>query len=164
MQKSDIFKLQLECRTLNVTLTRIARENFDEVIELELEPSQESILPTNVFSIAESTLSDTFHPRAICLDGTVVGFVMYQFGEVGEFDEDECTIWRLMIDRNHQNKGIGKVAMSLVLDEIRSHNRCKLVDIYYDAENTVARKLYAKFGFKEVGHRDNGDIIAERPI
>ena len=164
LQKSDIFKRQLECRTLNVTLMRITRENFDDVIELELEPSQESILPSNVFSIAESTLSDTFHPRAICLDGTVVGFVMYQFGEVGDFDENECTIWRLMVDRSQQNKGIGKIAMGLVLGEIRSHNRCKLVDIYYDAENTVARKLYAKFDFKEVGHRDDGDIIAERPI
>ena len=164
MQNSDIFKRQLECRTLNVTLMRITRENFDDVIELELEPSQESNLPSNVFSIAESTLSDTFHPRAICLDGTVVGFVMYQFGEVGDFDEDECTIWRLMVDRSQQNKGIGKIAMGLVLDEIKSHNRSKLVDIYYDAENTVARKLYAKFDFKEVGHRDDGDIIAERPI
>ena len=115
LQNSDIFKRQLECRTLNVTLMRITRENFDDVIELELEPSQESTLPSNVFSIAESTLSDTFHPRAICLDGTVVGFAMYQFGEIGEFDEDECTIRRLMVDRSQQNKGIGKIAMGLVL-------------------------------------------------
>ena len=150
--------------TLNVTLMRIARENFDDVIDLELEPSQERNLPSNLYSIAEALLSDTFHPRAICLDGTVVGFVMYQFGEVGDADEDECTIWRLMVDRSHQNKGIGKAAMGLVLDEIRSHNRCKLVDIYYDAENTAAKKLYAQYGFKDVGHRDDGDIIAERPI
>ena len=147
-----------------VTLSRIARENFDDVIDLELEPSQERNLPSNVYSIAEASLSETFHPRAICLDGSVVGFVMYQFGEVGDFDEEECTIWRFMIDRSRQNQGIGKVAMSLVLDEIRSHNRCKLVDIYYDPKNTAAKKVYARYGFKEVGHRDDGDIIAERPI
>lgn len=89
---------------------------------------------------------------------------MYQFGEIGDFDQDECTIWRFMIDRSQQNKGIGKTAMSLVLEEIRSHNRCKLVDIYYGSKNTAAKKLYARFGFKEVGYRDDGDIIAERPI
>ena len=142
----------------------ISRDTFDDVIELELETSQESNLPSNVFSIAESTLSETFHPRAICLDGRVVGFLMYQFGEIGDFDQDECTIWRFMIDRSQQNKGIGKTAMSLVLEEIRSHNRCKLVDIYYGSKNTAAKKLYARFGFKEVGYRDDGDIIAERPI
>ena len=149
---------------MNVTLVRIARENFDDVIELELEPSQEGNLPSNAYSIAESTLSETFHPRAICLDGKVVGFLMYQFGEVGDFDEDECTIWRFMIDRSRQNQGIGKVAMGLALDEIRAHNRCKLVDIYYGSENTAAKKVYARYGFKEVGRRDDGDIIAERPI
>ncbi|MEO1502570.1 MAG: GNAT family N-acetyltransferase, partial [Pseudomonadota bacterium] len=60
---------------MNVTLMAISRDTFDDVIELELETSQESNLPSNVFSIAESTLSETFHPRAICLDGRVVGFL-----------------------------------------------------------------------------------------
>ena len=71
-----------------MTLISIARENFDDVIKLELEPSQESNLPSNAYSIAESTLSETSHPRAICLDNKVVGFLMYQFGEAGDFDED----------------------------------------------------------------------------
>ncbi len=153
-----------ENRKLDLSLTKISRDNFEDVIELELEKHQEENLPSNVYSIAESTLSTTFHPRAICVAGKVVGFLMYQFGEVGDADEDECTIWRFMIDRRYQNKGIGKVAMGLLLEEIRSHQRCKLVDIYYDAENTAAKKIYSGYGFKEVGHRDDGDVIAERPI
>ena len=149
---------------MDVKLTEISRENFDDVIELELERSQEKNLPSNVYSIAESTLSPLFHPRAIYMDGEVVGFLMYQFGEVGDFDENECTIWRLMVDRKHQNTGIGKMAMSLVLAEIKAHNRCDLVDIYYDPQNIAAKKLYARYGFKEVGHKDDGDIIAERAL
>jgi len=89
---------------------------------------------------------------------------MYQFGEIGEVDEDECTIWRLMIDRKYQNTGIGTKAMGLLLEEIKAHRRCKLVDIYYDPQNLAAKKLYANYGFREVGERDDGDIIAERPI
>ena len=146
---------------LNVTLQKITRDNFYDVIDLELDEGQEKNLPSNLFSIAESTLSSTFHPRAICQDGRVVGFVMYQFGEIGDFDEDECTIWRLMMGLEYQNKGIGKIAMGLVLAEIRAHQRCSLIDIYYDPKNLAARKLYARYGFKEVGFRDDGDIIAE---
>ena len=117
---------------MDVKLTKIDRANFHDVIELELEEAQEKYLPSNIYSIAESTLSPLFHPRAICKGDEVVGFTMYQFGEIGEPDEDECTIWRFMIDRKHQNSGIGKIAMGLLLKEIKAHNRCKLVDIYYD--------------------------------
>lgn len=150
-----------ETAKLNVKLVKITKDNFDDVIELELEEGQKKYLPSNVYSIAESTLSPLFHPRAICLDDRVVGFTMYQFGEIGEFDEDECTIWRFMIDREHQNTGIGTKAMRLLLEEIKAHMRCKLVDIYYDPKNLAAKKLYINQGFKEVGYRNDGDVIAE---
>ena len=146
---------------MTVKLMKIVENNFDDVIELELEKEQKKYLPSNVYSIAESTLSPLFHPRAICKDDKVVGFLMYQFGEIGDVDEDECTIWRFMIDRKYQNTGIGKIAMGLVLKEIKEYERCKLVDIYYNPENLAAKKLYASYGFKEVGYRDDGDVIAE---
>ena len=143
---------------------KVVRNNFNDVIELEIEEAQEKYISSNVITIAESTLSPyfhLFHHRAICVDEKVIGFVEYQFGEIGEFDENECTIWRFMIDRKHQNTGIGKIAMSLLLEEIKAHERCKLVDIYYDPQNLVAKKLYASLGFKENGNRDDGDVIAE---
>jgi len=146
---------------MEVSLTRIVEDNFEDVIEFELEEDQEKNLPSNVYSIAESTLSPLFHPRAICVDGKVVGFVMYQFGEIGDDDEDECTIWRFMVDRRHQNTGIGKIAMGLLLEEIKAHNRCSLIEIYYDPKNVAAQKLYSGYGFKVVGERDDGDLIAE---
>jgi diamine N-acetyltransferase len=143
---------------------KVVRDNFNDVIELEIEEAQEKYISSNVITIAESTLSPyfhLFHHRAICVDDKVVGFVEYQFGEIGEFDEDECTIWRFMIDRKHQNTGIGKNAMSLLLEEIKAYGCCKLVDVYYDPQNLVAKKLYANYGFKEVGDRDDGTVIAE---
>lgn len=153
-----------QVRQLNVTLCKITRDNFDQVIGLTLGDDQKDILPSNVFSIAESNLSPLFHPRAIYLDDEVVGFAMYQFGEVGEFDEDDCTIWRLMIDHKRQNTGIGTLALGLVIDEIKSYKRAKLIDIYYHPENLAAKKLYAKFGFRVVGDRDDGTLIAEIAI
>ncbi len=149
---------------MDVKLMKVVRNNFNDVIELEIEEAQEKYISSNVITIAESTLSPyfhLFHHRAICVDEKVVGFVEYQFGEIGEFDENECTIWRFMIDRKHQNTGIGKIAMSLLLEEIKAHERCKLVDIYYDPQNLAAKKLYASLGFKENGNRDDGDVIAE---
>lgn len=149
---------------MNVTLCKITRDNFDDVIGLSLGVGQEERLPSNVYSVAESTLSTLYHPRAICRDGRIVGFLMYQFGEIGEFDEDDCTIWRFMIDHQHQNTGIGTAAMALVIEEIKTYKRAKMIDIYYHPDNIVAAKLYAKFGFKVVGDRDDGTLIAEIAI
>lgn len=149
---------------MQISLRKITRENFDAVIGLSLRDDQKDVLPSNVFSIAESTLSPLFHPRAICQDDKVVGFAMYQFGEVGDFDEDDCTIWRFMIDQQHQNTGIGTIALALLIEEIKSYHRAKLIDIYYHPENLAAKKLYAKFGFKVVGDRDDGTLIAEIAI
>ena len=58
---------------MDVKLAKIIWDNFHDVIELELEEVQENYLPSNVFSIAESTLSPLFHPRAICSGDKVVG-------------------------------------------------------------------------------------------
>lgn len=149
---------------MKISLSKITRKNFDAVIGLSLRDDQKDVLPSNVFSIAESTLSPLFHPRAICQDDKVVGFAMYQFGEIGDFDEDDCTIWRFMIDRHHQSTGIGTIALGLVIEEIKSYHRAKLIDIYYHPENLAAKKLYAKFGFKVVGDRDDGTLIAEIAI
>lgn len=149
---------------MKISLSKITRKNFDAVIGLTLRDDQKDVLPSNVFSIAESTLSPSFHPRAICQDDKVVGFTMYQFGEIGDFDEDDCTIWRFMIDQQHQNTGIGTIALGSVIEEIKSYRRAKLIDIYYHPENLAAKKLYAKFGFKVVGDRDDGTLIAEIAI
>ncbi len=149
---------------MNFTLCKITRENFDDVIGLTLGDEQNDLLPSNVHSIAESTLSPLFHPRAICLDELTVGFAMYQFGETGDFDEDDCTIWRFMIDQKYQQQGIGRLALGLVIDEIKTYNRAKLIDIYYHPENIAAKKLYAKFGFRVVGDRDDGTLITEIAI
>lgn len=149
---------------MDVRLAKIDGPKFDDVIGLELEEDQIDYLPSNLYSIAESTLSPLFHPRAILLDGKVVGFVMYQFGAVGAFDEGECTIWRFMIDRAMQNKGIGQAAMAIVIEEIKSHGLCDLIDIYYSPKNIAAKKVYSRFGFIETGHRDDGDIIAELKV
>ncbi len=146
---------------LDVKLIDVVRDNFNDVIELEVEKAQKKYLPSNLFSIAESRFSTSTYLRAICVGDKVVGFLDYEFGEIGESDENECTIWRFMIDRKHQNTGIGRIAMGLLLEEIKAHKRCKLVDVYYDPQNRPAKKLYARYGFKENGYRDDGDVIAE---
>ena len=145
---------------MEVKLTEIVYDIFHDVIDLEVEEAQEEYLPSNLYSIAEASFCSSFHPRAIWQEETIVGFLMYQFG-IEDNEQHECTIWRFMIDRRYQNKGIGKAAMALVMDEISENEQCEMVEIYYDENNIAAKKLYTFYGFKVVGNRDDGDVIAE---
>ena len=145
---------------MSVKIAKILYENFHEVIDLEVEIAQEKNLPSNLYSIAESSFSSTTHPRAIWSDDEIVGFLMYRFGE-DEDDKDMCVIWRFMIDKRHQNSGIGRAAMALLMAEIKAHSACKVIEIYYDPNNIAAKKLYTRFGFKVVGEREDGDAVAE---
>ena len=54
--------------------------------------------------------------------------------------------------------------MALLLSEIKKNEKCKTVEIYYDELNIAAKKLYAQYGFRVVGARDDGDVIAEISI
>ncbi|WP_231854381.1 GNAT family N-acetyltransferase [Xenorhabdus doucetiae] len=56
-----------------------------------------------------------------------------------------------MVDKNHQNMGIGRKALSLALDEIRCTDQLESIAISYDPNNLIAKNLYASFGFVEAG-------------
>jgi diamine N-acetyltransferase len=144
---------------MEVRLREIAYEHFHAVIDLEIEKEQELNLPSNLYSIAEASFSPSCFTRAIWFGEKIVGFLMYRFGEDAD-DQHECIIWRFMIDRQYQNKGIGNAAMALLLQEIKENGRCRSVEIYYDNNNVAARKLYTGYGFIPTGTRDDGDVIA----
>jgi len=152
---------------MKISLEKVVSENLRDVTKLMVEERQKEFIQENVLSIAAaavSAYSHLFHHRAICLNNSIVGFAQYQFGEMGEWDENECTIWHFMVDKEHQRKGIGRGAMKILTNEIKAHNRCQLIDIYYHPGNEPAKKMYADSGFKETGFRDNGDVIAEMAV
>jgi diamine N-acetyltransferase len=74
---------------------------------------------------------------------------------------EKISIWRFMVDQNFQNKGIGRKALNLALNEIKSLNKLREIEICYNPQNPVAKDFYSSFGFNEVGmDEDNEDMIA----
>ena len=135
---------------MEVVLREVTVENFEAVLELELDEEQKYYVADNAYSIAESKFFPTYQPRAIYSDGKVVGFLMYESGS-DEGKPDEYEIFRFMVDRRYQRTGIGKKAMELVLKEIKSNHNVKSITICYAPTNFVAKELYGSFGFKQVG-------------
>lgn len=137
---------------MSISLSKVTKYNYELVCDLQVTQEQDQYLASNTWSIVESMFNDGHETRAICLDGTPIGFFMW----VKE-TEDRTSIWRFMVDSKHQNKGFGRKALHLALDEIRSERMVKEIEICYDPENSVAKDFYASFGFKEVGLDADGD-------
>ncbi|UNK15889.1 GNAT family N-acetyltransferase [Paenibacillus sp. N3/727] len=137
---------------MNITLSDVDKDNYEEVCDLSVADNQYDYVADNTWSLVESKFNPSYQTRAICLDGKPVGFFMW----VPETDQ-RISIWRFMVDQHHQNKGIGRKAMLLALDEIRRTDGLEEIEICYNPNNPVARSFYSSFGFVEVGMDEDGD-------
>ena len=70
-------------------------------------------------------------------------------------------IFRFMVDRRHQGRGIGYTAMQCVLEEIRAQGPFERIAICYLPSNQIARDFYGSLGFRETGlSEETGEVIA----
>ena len=137
---------------MNITLREITNENYMDICDLEVADDQKRHLSSNIESLVESKFYETMVPRAIYADDKPVGFIM------GDRASDtKVGIFRFMIDFNFQNKGIGRAALELAIAEIRQIEGIKQIEICYHPDNEIAKRLYFKIGFQEVGMNESGD-------
>ena len=88
-------------------------------------------------------------------------------GTVGNENESELirenySLWRLMIDRKYQRRGLGRQTLNAVMALIRTFpfGEAKKVWLSYEPENTRARDIYRKYGFVENGDMCGNEIVA----
>ena len=142
-------------KSVKIFLKPVNASNWKACIALELTPSQEKFIPSNLYSIAEAQFGDEFeghwdlHPFGIYDGETPVGFLMYAYNF--SHPTQQAFIQRLMVDEKYQGKGYGRLGMEKMLEIFRADERIKAVGISYEPENDAARKLYASLGFIETG-------------
>ena len=94
--------------------------------------------------------------RGIEADGEPAGFVM--LAEVTEH-HPEPYLWRLLIDRRHQRRGIAGVALGLVFERLRAEGRSTIMTSWVDGPGSP-RPFYERLNFVPTGEIDDGEIVA----
>lgn len=120
----------------------IDKSNWNDCIKLVVTEEQASFLPSNLYSIAEAKFVEGIRLLGIYKDNTMIGFASYILDEEGDMN-----LYKFMIDKNYQNKGYGKQALSLVMDIIKSEAKKKEVWLSLHPQNTTAIHLYCNYGF-----------------
>ncbi len=144
----------------DVSLVEVTVENLDPVYDLAVHHSQERLVAPVSFSLSQAA-----HPRphngrpveawyrAVVADGDVAGFVMLAL------QPDEAPyLWRMLIDRRHQRRGIGRRVLDLVVDEARRQGGNELTVSWMPGPGSP-EPFYLGYGFRPTGEPDgDGEI------
>ena len=155
-----------------ITLRKIDSKNVWKLLRLRVREDQDDFVATNTQSIVEAytTISSggVALPFGVYDGDTPVGFLMIGYGVDDNYENppkiayNNYSIWRLMIDKNHQGKGYGREALRLALEFVRTFpcGEAEYCYLSYEPENEHAKNLYASFGFTENGEFDGDEAVA----
>lgn len=148
---------------MDVSLRAVTKDNWLDVIHLEITKEQEDYVALNSESIAESSFYPHYVNRAIYRGNKVVGFIQY-YQELEEGLPDEFYIAQFMVDVKYQGQGIGKIATAQVIKEISTIPECKKITILYMPGHHLMRKFYAQFGFVVTEEDDEDGVVMELTV
>ena len=133
-----------------IRLELVNKDNFDQVLDLEVAPKDQRRVASVEYSLAQAWLyrdSEVLFPYAVKSGQLTVGFLLLSYQPM----ENSYYIWRLLIDQRYQNKSFGKEVIRQVLQRARDDQQCHKVTVNYVIGNHKMRYILEKFGFQPVG-------------
>lgn len=148
---------------IEVALVGLDPDNVRELLELRTHRSQEDLVSPMSGSLADALghLSGgdgrvVPWPRAIAADGELVGFVMLA-EPTGR--RPDTYLWRLLIDRLHQRRGVGRRVLDAVIAQARDWDS-PAVTVSWAPGPGSPEPFYRRAGFVPTGKVHDGEIQA----
>ena len=147
-----------------IDLREITETNLISIIDLDVSKNQNDLVAPNAVSIAQGHYSKSAWFKGIFNDDVAIGFVMLDLIT----EENKCFLWRFMIDKKHQGKGYGKIALTQVIEYVKSFKVFDNIGTSYVPTDNSAEGFYKNFGFieseeiiKQFGLEDSDEIGME---
>ena len=144
-----------------INLRERTKANLISIIDLNVNENQKGQVALNAVSIVQGHYSNSAWFKGIFNNNLAVGFVMLDLIT----KENKCFLWRFMIDKKYQGKGYGKIALTQVIDYVKSFKVFTELKTSYVPTDNSAEGFYKNFGFikskkiiKEFDLEDSGEI------
>lgn len=143
-----------------VRLVEVTPENVIDVYRLRTHKSQERFVAPNAVSFAQALAPELVDGaplvpwyRAVEADGSLVGFVM-----VAETTDRHPVpyLWRLLIDRMHQRRGIGAKVLDLLVRDRSARGDRSMLTSWVPGKGSPER-FYLARGFEPTGRIVGGE-------
>jgi len=149
---------------MTVALKEVTRKTLRAVCDLDAGDGAKQVAP-NAVSIAQASFYDEAWFRAIYDDDTPVGFVMlYDPTLSAQPEEPDFFLWRLMIDKAHQRKGLGHAAVGLLIDHVRTRPGATELLVSHTSTAEALSRFYGSFGFVYTGKEEDGEKVMVLPL
>lgn len=135
----------------------ITEDNFNTIVQMK-RPSEEGFVAPNVYSLAQAWLyrnNNDVYPFAIYNNEVPIGFMLLD----EDLEERYLVIWRIMFPIEYQNKGYGTQAIKQIVQMARDSGKYDYMLIGCVPQNTIAKHVYEKLGFKPTGEIINDGEI-----
>ena len=86
------------------------------IIKSSIHKRQKNLVASNSVSIAQAHYSNSAWLRGIFYDDIAIGFVILDLIK----EKNKCFLWRFMIDKKYQGRGYGKMALTQVINYVKS--------------------------------------------
>jgi diamine N-acetyltransferase len=144
-----------------VTLRAITKDNVHAILRLKVAPHQEHFVASNAWSLAEAH----FEPelpwfRGIYVGETPVGFLMLEDNP----EDATYTLWRFMIDAQHQGRGYGQQALELLFAHVKTLPGVAVVYTSCVPAAGGPGPFYEKLGFVYTGEEEGGELWMRRDL
>jgi diamine N-acetyltransferase len=145
-----------------VHLREITDDNRDAVCALRVRPDQKRFVASVASSLDDAAEEPEANPwyRAVYSGDEPVGFVMLSWnvppdrpGVIGPY-----FLWRLLIDKRHQRRGVGQEVLTQITDLVRADGGTELFTSYEPGDGEPW-PFYQQFGFQPTGEIDDGEIV-----
>jgi RimJ/RimL family protein N-acetyltransferase len=150
-------------RPETVALVEVTPDNLTAVGRMETHKSQERFVAPNLWSLAEALVPEPYegHPvvpwyRAVEADGELAAFVMMALPGPAQ---EHPYLWRLLVDRRHQRRGIGTRVLDLLVEECRAMGATAL-EVSWEPGRGSPEPMYLRYGFVPTGDVEDGEIVA----
>lgn len=144
-------------------LVEITDENIWTVGKLATHKTQERFVATVWMSFGNALYPEIYDGapvkpwlRAVEADGELVGFVMLA---VPTAHHPEPYLWRLLIDRLHQRRGLGHRVLDLVAQQCREWGATTLTTSWEEGRGSP-EPFYLAHGFVPTGEIEDDEIVA----
>lgn len=144
---------------MSVRLREVTKDTVRAVCQLDAGDGGRQVAP-NAVSISQAYFQDEAWFRAIYADENLVGFVMlYDPTLVAAPEENQFFLWRLMIDKAHQNKGLGAAAVRLLIDHVRTRPGARELLVSHARGADALGRFYSRPGFRYTGVEADGELM-----
>ena len=139
-----------------ITFREINSDNFQDVINMEVNESQRGFMEDNLYSLAECSFEKGFIAKAVYSADEPIGFILYYFVK----DEpDYVFLHRFMIDRRKQGQGFGKAALNSCVELFKEEfPSIGCVELMHYPDNLIGERLYEALGFIPTGELRRSEL------